>query len=470
MHRFYNQVTWKNRVAFLSGTRSTYDQLIDVGKRLKAIQHILDDLRAEKVPDNDPQMIQARELQDKILHNFQSAVRETFTMLWYPTESALMSADFRMQFEGNRYSGEQQVLNLLKEKMKFTDDVSGETFRKKCERRLFTQQSMPWSEIKRRAATNPIWQWHRTDALDALKAECLHKDLWREEGGFVDKGPFPQPKTSVSIISQFRNDDTGEVTLRVTPIHGDTVYYEFGGKATTASARLEGSSLKVKDLEVSFIAVDTTGIHETGEAVTWKNRITLKHRIYQRGKDKVIELRAAPPANIYYTTDGSDPKLAGATYHEPFIIPHGSPMVLAYAERDGIQSAVERISISWERDEEVKIEPGLPITFIRKHSKPSTKETYELLDQLKKYQAKIMGLTITIGGEGGVKEWLELTTYEDKQIAPELIEEALGCLRKIQTEGQVKLTAEKLFFNTGQDLLEWVELIKTTLRPEEIKQ
>ncbi|MBW1959828.1 MAG: hypothetical protein JRJ04_00070 [Deltaproteobacteria bacterium] len=58
-----------------------------------------------------------------------------------------------MKFEGNRYRGEQQILDVLKEKMKFTEDVSGETFRKKCEQRLFTQQSMPWKEIKRRAAT-----------------------------------------------------------------------------------------------------------------------------------------------------------------------------------------------------------------------------------------------------------------------------------------------------------------------------
>ncbi len=108
---------------------------------------------------------------------------------------------------------------MLKEKMKFTEEVSGETFRKKCEQPLFTQQSMPWNEIRRRAATTPRWQWHRLDALDRLKEEYLHRDVWREEGGFVDKGPFPQPKTSVTVQEQSRDDDTGEVSLRVTPIH-----------------------------------------------------------------------------------------------------------------------------------------------------------------------------------------------------------------------------------------------------------
>lgn len=467
---FYEQATWKNRIAILIGTKNTYDMLLDVGKRLKAIQHILDDLKADQVPDADPQMVQAKELQDRIWQNFHSAIRETFTTLWYPTDSGQISADFRMKFEGNKYSGEKQIVDVLKEKMKFTEEVSGDTFRKKCERRLFTQQSMQWGEIKRRAAINTMWQWHRPDALDVLKEECLHRDIWREEGGFVDKGPFPQPKTTVLVQEQTRDDDSGEVTLRVTPVHGDTIYWEVGATATTASAKLDGSKLQTKELEVSFLAIDTQDIHEPGDPVTWRNRITLKYRVYQSGADKQIELRAAPSATIHYSSDGSDPKIAGAIYEGPFIIPKGSPLVLAYAERDGIESEIERILIDWETDEEVKVDPTLPVLWKRLQETDSTKDSYELLERLKKYKVKTVGLTITIGAEGGVKEWVELTTYEDKQVAPVLIEECLEALRKIQGEGQVKAEAKSLYFETGQDLLEWVEEVKTELQPGELKQ
>jgi hypothetical protein len=470
LQQFYNDATWKNRIAFLTGTKNTYDQLIDVGKRLKAIQHILEELQADKVPDNDPQMVQAKELADRIQQNFHSAVRETFTTLWYPTESGLVDADFRMKFEGNKYGGEQQIIDVLKEKMKFTDEVSGETFRKKCEQRLLTQQSMPWNEIKRRAATTPRWQWHHLDALDRLKEECLHRDVWREDGGFVDKGPFPQPKTSVTVQEQSRDDDTGEVSLRVTPIYGDTIYWEVGGTATTASAKLDGATLKTKDLEISLLAVDSTGIHETGEPLTWHNRVTLKYRIYQSGADKHMELRAAPPAMIHYTTDGSDPKVAGATYEGPFTIPKGSPLVLAYAERDSIQSEIEPVRVSWQRDEEVKVDPKLPALWRRQQQTESTKASYELLERLKKYEAKAVGLTITIGGEGGVRDWLELTTYEDKQVEPALIEACLEALRKIQTDGQVKIEAKAMQFNTGQNPLDWVEEVRTGLQAGEVRQ
>ena len=132
-----------------------------------------------------------------------------------------------MKFDGNKYNGEQQVLLVLKDKMKFTEDVSCETFRKKCEQRLFTIQSMPWAEIKKRAAMLPKWQWHLPSALDDLKANCIQKDIWRENGGYVDKGPFPQPKTSATVQEVARDADTGEATLKVTAINGDTIYYDY---------------------------------------------------------------------------------------------------------------------------------------------------------------------------------------------------------------------------------------------------
>ena len=81
-----------------------------------------------------------------------------------------------------------------------------------------------------------------------------------------------------------------------------------------------------------------------------------------------------------------------------------------------------------------------------------------------------MGLTVTVGGEAGVKEWIELTMFEDKHVDPELAEECLEALRKIQSEGQVKMEAKALYFVTGQDLLDWVEDVKTALQPNEVKQ
>ena len=174
-----------------------------------------------------------------------------------------------MEFTANKYDGEDQIVRTLKAKMKYTEEVTGETFVKKVEARLFTQKVMPWAEIKRRAATNPAWQWHRSDALDKLMADCLHREVWREDGGYVEKGPFPQPATQVKLQELSRDDDTGRVKLRVTPVNGDTVFVEIGAPATAASLKLSGRDYETEELIVSFLAVDSTGAHETGEPFTW---------------------------------------------------------------------------------------------------------------------------------------------------------------------------------------------------------
>ena len=147
-------------------------------------------------------------------------------MLFYPHMDQLRSADFLMNFRDNNYNGEKQIREALGTKQKFTEDIESDSLRKKCEARLFTQKAMLWSEVKKRAAINTQWQWHRTDALDRLKEKLVHADQWREEGGYVEKPPFPQPATDVQVQELSRNDDTGEVRLRLNPVHGEILYYE----------------------------------------------------------------------------------------------------------------------------------------------------------------------------------------------------------------------------------------------------
>jgi len=475
MRNFFVQATWQNRIVFLTGVRNTYDQLLDTGKRLRAIQAILKEQQSEKLPANDPLVVQANGLHDIIQGNFYFAVRETFTRLFYPIDTnnvpQLTSADLTMKFDGNRYSGEDQVVSVLKEKQKYTEDIASDTFRKKCEQRLFTTQSLPWNEIKRRAAMFPKWQWHKPEALDGLKSDCIHKDLWREDGGYIDKGPFPQPSTAVRLQLKERDPETGEVELRVTPVHGDVVYWDVGSNATTASTRVDSGIIRLKELRASFLTVDSVGVHQTGEAVAWVNTITLRHRVYQFGAEKKCELKAAPSAAIRYTTDGSDPKVAGAIYENDFIVPRGATLILAYAERDGIQSEVEHIRVTWDEKREVMVDPQQPATWKRQQIFATTRETYEFIERLRKFNAKVGGARITIAGDGShAREWVNLETSGDNTYGAEIIEKVLTVLREMQGNGQVEIDTEALLFAAGQDLLGWVEDVRTTLQMGEVKQ
>jgi hypothetical protein len=379
-----------------------------------------------------------------------------------------MTADFLMEFTDNRYKGEEQVIKALKAKQKYSDDVSGDTFRLKAEQRLFTQKQMLWSEIKRRAAINPAWQWHRADALDRLKEDCVHKDIWREAGGYVEKGPFPLPDTHVKVQVLARDDNTGRCKLRVNPINADVVYVEVGGVATSASQLLPGRDYETDALEVSFLAVDSSGKHNTGKAVAWRNTITLKSRLYQAGDDKMLELHAAPAAAIRYSTEGSDPKMFGATYEAPFVVPSGTRLVLAVGEKNGIQSDVLRIDVDWSRrPEEKPIDKDAPATWrpVDGVAFKDTRTAYGFMARLVKFGGETSGLHIQVLGQ----RWVDLSFEDSIRLGGARMEQEVEQLRGLLEEGQVTIEARALHFPTGAQLLDYVEDIKAQLPRNEVE-
>lgn len=469
LKKFYEDLVYKNRILFLSGQKETLESLIAVTKEYKAISFILDEMEKERIPESDPQRMTATELLDKIRLRMLSAARETFTSLTYPMGDKLMSADFYMNYENNDYRGESQVRETLKFKQKFTEDVSSDTFRKKCEQRLFTQKQMPWSEVKKRAAMNITWQWHRTDALDFLKTDLVHRDQWREDGnGYVEKGPFPPPRTDVQIQELNRSDQTGEVTIKINPVHGDQVFYEINGPATTGSLRVDNlKAFKTTELNLSFLCSDSKGEHDTGEPRSWKNRVTVKSRTFQSGTDKMVELRAAPAATIQYTTDGSDPKLSGGIYTEPFVVPKGTIYVLAVAQKDGISSDLHKLEINWDEEKPFTINPMAPVKWKRMHEVNTTKQSYELLDLAKKYNASLSGVRVSVVSE---QNWLELNFNDKMTLEADKLKAALENMRGLLSEGQVAIETNVIHFLLGQDLIEWVAEVKTEIKAEEVEQ
>ena len=84
LRKFYEDLDYKNRILFLTGTRNILEALLETAAELKAIAHILAEMDTEKVPANDPQRLAASEMRDKITLRLLSATRETFTTLVYP--------------------------------------------------------------------------------------------------------------------------------------------------------------------------------------------------------------------------------------------------------------------------------------------------------------------------------------------------------------------------------------------------
>ena len=316
------------------------------------------------------------------------------------------------------------------------------------------------------------------------------------------------------------------VKLRLSPVHADTLYVEFGAEATPASMKLDGRDLEIADLKVSFLAVDSTGEHDTGEPVEWRNRITLKSREYvdarsgvpeagvrpgmveagarpgvpeagarpgtleagvrpgmpeagarpgmveTGGGQRMVEIRAAPPSiPIRYTTDGSDPTVAGGVYDEPFAVPEGARLILAVAGKDGIVSEMHRREIA-DKPVEKPIDRTRPAVW----APPSpgfefktTRTAYGFTARLKQHEGVASGLRINVQAEGS-GTWSELHFSDDVALDGARIEQTVEWLRALVPDGEVSIEARRIRYGTGQRFLDHVAEIRAEYKRDDVEQ
>jgi len=203
------------------------------------------------------------------------------------------------------------------------------------------------------------------------------------------------------------------------------------------------------------------------------SRVPRQVEIDERAKgERMIELKAAPNKNgqteIRYTTDGSSPQLAGGTYDAPVTLKKGTPLVLAYAMCDGIESPVEQISIDWtKKEDDVKpIDPEKLATWKRPHAYHITQESYDFIDRLKRHEATASGLKVSVTGD----RWAELNLHEKIELGAIDLNQVVEVVRKLPGSGQLGVEAGAIHFARGQQLLDWVNEVKTELRRGEVVQ
>lgn len=478
LKQFYTDLEYKNRVLFLSGSRNMMSSLLESAKRQLAIKAAKAELVQEGVRSDDPQIEYANTLYENAVKTLNGIAKETFTSLSYPInqdgKSEIKSNnEFSMIFEHNKYDGEKQIRAELLNRKKFDDtDKPNDVFRKKCEQRIFTQQVMPWSDVKKRAATNAHWPWHHPTLLDNLKDEMIAKDQWRKEGNSINKGPFEPPKSTVHVHGIDYDTNTGEATLELKPVHGEKVYYEYNTPATTGSSPVEDlSSFKTSAMRIYFLCFDPKGEYKSGDQTVWHNKITLKSRVYGNEFEKTVELVTAPAgAKIKYTTDGSDPLQHGAVYNGPFTIDPSVLHIVAIAESKGVLSNQIKEDIDWNSagsgtgGDIFKIDK--PAVWNHPYNNPTTHESYSFIEDLRKHEAKVKSVTIEMGSS----LWSNLSVCKDVPLGPAQLETLIDALKCIGIEGDVSLACEQITFENGQSLLDFANVKKMNLNFEEVIQ
>jgi hypothetical protein len=178
---------------------------------------------------------------------------------------------------------------------------------------------VPWRDLVMRAKTDPTWPWMPgARGLEVLRDEALKQGRWRQTPeGHIEKGPFPPERTSVNVTPAATHRETGETSLVPTPRNaGDSPrVYVANTAAESEQDEQDEQDEQVHDLEdyrttattLYFLAVDSTGKYRVGEPARWTADLVIRHEIHALADTRKAELRCAPPAEMRYTLDGTNP-------------------------------------------------------------------------------------------------------------------------------------------------------------------
>jgi hypothetical protein len=479
---WWGQQQYKNRVLFLSGSRDTYQKVIDGARQTRALQSIEDDLKAEKTPSDDPQWRVLDGLRDRVALQFNSALKEAFDQIVYPSiNNSLRASGIDLAFAGNQ-NGENSIRKTLEGTQKFTTKTDDDAFRTKAEARLFGSSDTKvvlWSDFKRAAAVNTNWPLHRPSALDELKAECLRRDLWREEGNHVRRGPFPPPEPDVAIRELAVDDENdGRAYLKIEPLHAPSVVYETGeAEPTHASSPVPTPSrFEATGLRYNFRAIDPEDFARVSSVREWKARLRLKYQLHQRDDHYELELKVLPKANgtqIRYTTDGSSPTSAGhAIYDGPIRIPNNCRVVCAMAVADvyDLNSEQIRVQIPQKGEETRTVDPQIPATLKFQQKFDDTGVVWNFIEQLGKTSGvTVNDISLTAESANG-QQHVEFIGAADAGYDADALKSLAERLVETAGEGALRMQVSTFNFATGQGLLDWLRANKLPFEQHRVTQ
>jgi hypothetical protein len=472
--KFYESIVEKNNLCILTGDSSDIVSLEEKTRMIWAVAKV-----KEELPESDPKQAELDEKLEAAEQDFNATVTSIFNRIWYPAKAGLSFAKLAMQFSENTFNGEEQIekalIDIGASKLVVEFDKDPTQWIKRAEDMLWPENTkrVPWRDIKRRSLENPRWIWLPNNGLEQLRKLAEQRGAWRStDDGYIERGPFENPKTEVTVTEVHYVDDTGEATLEVVPRNAGKapeVYWDTKADVTrSAGHKLSDNTFKTKAVRVWFLAVDPSKAHETGAATSWSNRLTLRHQCNEGvGGDRNVELAVIPAGAIRYTLNGANPK-EGTPYEKPFPIGPEETTVYCYAEADGV-AETRNFLIAKAGNTGVQVDPDHPARLRKKIDCPDTAQTFGLLAKIRQAKAKTSSLTLDVGqGDKAVSVRFGSGTA----LTGEVLEQAIAMLRSalVDETADVRLQVKVIHFPWGRDLSTFVAEQGLVLAPNEVEQ
>jgi hypothetical protein len=323
-----------------------------------------------------------------------------------------------------------------------------------------------------RAVTNPRWPWLPPKGLDKLKEIGIGQGRWRwSEDGYIEKGPFPPPKTAVTISERNYDDKTGKATIEVSARnagqHGQ-VHYSSEPTVSESSPIIPDTIFETEETRLYFLAVDPEGEHETGEVAAWSNKLTLTHSRQQLPGKRIVKLDVVPKGTIRWNTSGINPK-EGKIYDGPIELTGDEEITIyAYAESNGA-NVQRNFKIPKPDHGEVPVDKTKPAKLIKKVVREGNSDSYTVINTAKAMQAKLSGITVEIG-EGSKNV---VTRFgSDSILTADHLEQFISMARQAigNETAEVRLSLRDVQFQSGHDLEEFLKKLGIEPQAGEVEQ
>ncbi len=481
INRFYQSIPEKNHILVLSGNDTHMAGRVEETLReLYAVERIFRSLRT-----GDTLYEQAREMVEQCEESFIQALQGTYNRLFYPNEDGLQVATIEngLNFRPNSEDTvEKQIEDMLAsmrcDHKLATDALDDPTpYFSMAENDLWPQNDRrtPWRDILMRAKSNPAWPWlPGSKGLEKLKDKAVSQGRWREGAdGYIEKGPFPKNKTEINVVEQATDEKTEEIILSLNPKNAGPapkVHFSATPNVSETDAVAEDlEAFRTKYPTLYFLTVDTTGEHETGEPTRWVARIKIRHQVHDCVDHRKVELQATPPAEIRYTTDGTNPR-EGRICDGPVTVGDEKILLQVYAKA-GEATGQSSFTIPEKGQKRAQIDDTKPARLVNQKVRlDTTDKVFGLITTLKgRNGVFFQGVTLNVGeGEQAVS-----VRFNDRLVTPDVIARLVDALR--ENIGEPDALVQVIIrnganFGTGYDLKSFAELAGIELTPNKVEQ
>lgn len=479
----------KNNFGIVTGDGSDLAKLEDCVRRVWAIAKV----REEDGGDKSSNIIELNEEAEAAEFDFNTTLTTLFNRIFYPgrdpkTGDGLRYVALKIQPTPGKdgkpgtIDGETAIIEALTStgasKLEIeVNDANVDRLRSRVEDLLWVsgsdERKARWGDIEEQALANVRWIWLPPKGLMELRKRAIATGDWRDNGdGFIEKGPFPPPRTSVRYCERER-DAGGKVTLELSAIDaGDRaeIHYASTDDVSEASPVVSDTIFETEETVLWFIAVDPDGKCPTGPATKWCNTLSLTYEPKEVMGKRVVTLDVKPRGTIRWNLEGTTPR-EGQIYTGPITIPgDGEVTIYVYAEDSGI-SITKEWHVHATTGGKAKIDPKKPAVVPKKVRLVRVEDVFAVTKAGKATKATFSGINIVVGtGAQSATTRFGISTVLTAAAIEAFIISARAAIGS-ETAG-VEIMFSDFRFESGQSLEEFLEQVSgiVAFDPSEVDQ